>query len=66
MVYEHFLGCFISKDPSLRFLELFQVVAIVTYGDIFKSMALVLLNILLIMVKEIGGLCPIVVNEVFL
>jgi len=23
MVYEHFLGCFIPKDPSLGFLELF-------------------------------------------
>jgi hypothetical protein len=23
MVYEHFLGCFIPKDPSSRFLELF-------------------------------------------
>jgi hypothetical protein len=23
MVYEHLLGCFIPKDPSLRFLKLF-------------------------------------------
>jgi hypothetical protein len=23
MVYEHLLGCFIPKDPSFRFLELF-------------------------------------------
>ncbi len=44
MVYEHFLSCFILKDPSLGFSKLFQVVVVVVvviHGHIFKSMALV-------------------------
>jgi hypothetical protein len=36
MVYEHFLRYFIPKDPSSRFLKLFQVVAIVAHDDILK------------------------------
>jgi hypothetical protein len=33
MVYEHLSGCFILKNPSSRFLKLFQVVTIITHGD---------------------------------
>jgi len=61
-----FLGCFILKDPSLGFLELFQVIVIVVHQDIPRSMALVLrVNKLLAMAKNIDGLCLIVVNKVF-
>ncbi len=42
MVYEHFLGCFIVKDPSLRFSKLFQVVVIVVCGDIPRLVGLML------------------------
>jgi len=67
MVYEHLLRCFIPKDPSLGFSELFHVIIIVYCGDIPRSVALMLrVNILLAMVKDINGLCPIVVSEVFL
>jgi hypothetical protein len=66
MVYEHLLGCFIPKDPSSRFLELFQAAIIVACGNIFRLMALVLkADKLLAMVKDIKGLCPIVIGEVF-
>jgi len=66
MVYEHFLGCFIPKDPSSRFLKLFQVDVVVIDGDIFRSMTLVLrANILLIMAKDTSGLCPITIGKVF-
>jgi hypothetical protein len=66
MVYEQFLKCFIPEDPSLGFLELFQTI-IVVRGDIFRSVALVLWgNILFVMAKDIGGLRPIVINEMFL
>ncbi len=62
-----FLRCFILKDPSLGFLELLQSIVIVFHGDILKLMALMLkVSKLLIMAKDIGGLCPIVVNEMFL
>ncbi len=64
MVYEHLSGCFILKDPSSRFLELFFVVAIV--ADILKSMALMLgVSKLLAMAKDIGGLRPITIGEPF-
>lgn len=60
MVYEHLLGCFIPKYPSLGFLELFQVIAIIACGDISKSLALMLgANILLAMTKNIKGFRPI-------
>ncbi len=67
MVYEHLSGCFIPKDPSSRFLEFFQVVVVVVVReDILKSITLVLgANKLLAMVKDIGGLHPIVVGKVF-
>jgi hypothetical protein len=56
MVYEHFFGCFIPKDPSSRFSELFQVVVIVACGDIPKLVALALgANKLLTLAKDIGG-----------
>jgi hypothetical protein len=42
MVYEYLLNCFIPKDPSLGFLELFHVVVAITCGDILRSMALML------------------------
>jgi hypothetical protein len=65
MVYEHLLGCFILNDPSLKFLELFQVV--VARGCIFKLMALVLGAIrLLAMAKDTIGFCHVIINEVFL
>jgi hypothetical protein len=64
MVYEHISGCFILKNPSLGFLELFQVT--VAYGDIPWLVALVLeVNILLAMAKDIGGFRPIVIKKVF-
>ncbi len=64
MVYEDLLGCFIPKDPSSWFLELFQVVV---HGDIPRSVALMLrVNKLLIMAKDISGLCPIIIGKVFL
>jgi hypothetical protein len=66
MVYEHLLGCFIPEDPSLGFWELFQAIVVVSHGDIFKSMALMLrVNRLLAMAKDIGGLHPIAIGEVF-
>ncbi len=53
MVCEHFLGCFIHKVPSSRFLELFQAIVVVTHSDIPKLVALVLgANKLLAMVKD--------------
>ncbi len=67
MVYDHFLGCFIPKDPSLKFSELFQVdVVIVVYGDILRLMALVLgATKLLAMAKDTSGLRFITIGEVF-
>jgi len=67
MVYEHLSRCFIPENPSLRFSELFQVIVVVTHGDIPRLVALVLgANKLLAMVKDIGGLCFIVVGEMFI
>jgi hypothetical protein len=67
MVYEHLLGCFILKDLSLGFSKLFQVMAIVVHGDISRLVALVVVvSRLLIMAKDIGGLPPINMGEVFL
>jgi hypothetical protein len=64
MVYEHLSKCFIPKDPSLGFSELFQVVV---YGDILKSMALKLrASKLLAMAKCTSGFCPIIIGKVFL
>jgi hypothetical protein len=40
MVYEHLLGCFIPKDTSSWFLELFRVIAIIVRGDIPRLVAL--------------------------
>jgi hypothetical protein len=42
MVYKHLLGCFIPKDPSSWFSELFQAIVVVAHGDIPRLMALVL------------------------
>jgi hypothetical protein len=67
MVYEHFLGCFIPKDPSSGFSKLFQVAIIIVCGDIPKLMALVMgANKLLAMVKDIGNLHLIIVSKMFL
>jgi len=67
MVYEYISGCFIAKDPSSRFLELFQVVVVVVHGDIFRAMALMLgASKLLAVAKDIGGLHPIIVSKVSL
>jgi hypothetical protein len=66
MVYEHFSKCFIPKDPSSKFSELFQAFVTITCEDIFRSMALVLgASRLLAMAKDIGGLRPIIISEVF-
>jgi hypothetical protein len=56
------------EDPSLEFLELFQVVNIVARGDIPRSMALLLrvVSKLLAMAKDTSGLRPIAVGRVFL
>ncbi len=67
MVYEHLSRCFIPKDPSSRFLELFQVVVIVACRDIPRSVALMLgANRLLAMAKDTSGLHPIVMRNVSL
>jgi hypothetical protein len=67
MVFEHLLGCFISKDPSSRFSKLFHVTIIVVDRDIPRLVALVLVaNKLLAMTKDIGGFHPITIDEVFL
>jgi hypothetical protein len=67
MVYDHFSSCFILEDPYLGFLELFQVVITIPHGDILRSVALVLeVNKLLVMAKDIGGLCLIAIGNMFL
>jgi hypothetical protein len=66
MVYEHLSRCFIPEDPYSRFLKLFQIVAVIAAGHILRLVALVLgVNKLLAMEKDIGGLCPIAIGEVF-
>ncbi len=66
MVYEHFSGCFIPKDPSSRFSKLFQAIVVVARGDIPKSVALMLgASRLLVMTRDTSGLCPIAKGEVF-
>jgi hypothetical protein len=65
MVYEHLLGCFTSKDPSLGFLDLFYTTT-VAHGDIPGLVALMLgTKKLLIMAKDIGGLYLIPIGEAF-
>jgi hypothetical protein len=67
MIYEHLLGPFIPKDPSFGFLKLFQAIVVVAYGDIHRLMALMLgASKLLAMAKNIRGLRPITIGEVFL
>jgi hypothetical protein len=64
MVYEHISGFFIPKDPSSKFSH---VVAIVVHMDVFRLVAIMLgANKLLAMAKDISGLCPIAISEVFL
>ncbi len=67
MVYEYLSRCFILKDPSLKFLKLFQVVTTtIACGDILRSMALMLgVNKLLAMAKDTSGIHPITVSKVF-
>ncbi len=66
MVYEHFSIWFILEDPSSKILELFQATAIVAYGDILRSVALVLgANRLLAMTKDTCGLRLIAIGGVF-
>jgi hypothetical protein len=66
MVYEHHSSSFILEDASLKFSKLFQTIAIVTCGDILRSVALMLgVSKLLAMVKDTECLCPIIVDEVF-
>jgi len=67
MVYEHLSRCFIPKDPSSWFSELFQVAAVVTCEDIPRLMALMLgANKLLAMAKDISGFHFIAMGKVFL
>jgi hypothetical protein len=64
MVYEHYLGCFIQKDPSLGFSKLFQIVNVVVHGNTPRLVALVLgVNKFLAMAKDISGLRPIAISE---
>jgi hypothetical protein len=57
----------IKRNPSLKSLELFQAIFTIACGDICRLMALVLrASRLLAMAKDTGGLCSIVVSEVFL
>jgi hypothetical protein len=66
MIYEHISGCFMLKDPSLRFLELFQAIDVVAYGDILRSVALVLrVSKLLVMAKDTDGLRFMAIGKVF-
>jgi hypothetical protein len=65
MVYEHLSEYFIPKDPSSKFLKLFQIVVI--HRDILRSVALVLgVSRLLVMAKDTNGFHPIIVGKVFL
>ncbi len=67
MVYEHFLGWFIPKDPSSRFSKLFQATITIAHENIFRSMALMLeVGKLLAMAKDTDGFHPILVSKVFL
>jgi len=67
MLYEHLSGCFILKDPSLGSLELFQTNVIIVYGDIPRSVALMLgVNRLLAMAKDTCGLYLIAIGNVFI
>jgi hypothetical protein len=48
------------------FLKLFQVVIVITHGDIFKLVTLVLgASRLLAMAKDTSGFCLIIVRKVF-
>jgi hypothetical protein len=42
MVCEHFSRCFIPKNPSSRFSDLFYTTIVIACGDIPRSMALVI------------------------
>jgi hypothetical protein len=67
MVYEHLLGCFKPKDPSLGFSKLFRIVVVVACGDILRLTALMLgVSRLLAMENDTKGLCFIVVGDTFL
>jgi hypothetical protein len=60
------LRLFHTRGPILKVFGIIQVVLIVVHGDIPKLMALMLwANRLLAMAKNIGGLCPIIISEVF-
>jgi hypothetical protein len=66
MVYKHLSKCLIPKDPSSRFLELFQVAIAIVHGDIHRLVALVLgVNKLLTMAKDTSGLRFITMGKVF-
>jgi hypothetical protein len=62
MVYEHLLWCFIPKDPSSKFLELFQVGVVIAHRDIPRLVALMLgVSKLLAMANDTSGLCLIAI-----
>jgi hypothetical protein len=66
MVYEHLLECLIPKDPSSRFLEIFQAAITIAHGDTSELMALILGLVWLTMAKDTTSLCPITICEMFL
>jgi len=66
VVYGHHSSSFILEDASLKFSKLFQIIVIITCGDILRLVALMLgVSKLLAMAKDTEGLCFIIVNEVF-
>jgi hypothetical protein len=65
MAIKRWSRCFILEDPSLGFLKLFQIVAIV-HEDILRSVVLMFgASKLLAMAKNIGGFCSIVIGKMF-
>ncbi len=66
MVYEHFSRCFIPKDSSSRFLELFLIVVVLAHGDIPKLVALMLeATKLFAIANDTNGIRHITVGEMF-
>ncbi len=65
MVYEHFLRCFIPKDPSSWFSELFQVGDVVAHGDTLRLLALVP-GVNRLLIKDTNSFHTIAMGEVFI
>jgi hypothetical protein len=57
---------FHTKGPILRVFGIIPGIVTIVHGDILRLVALMLgVNMLLVMVKDTGGLCLIAVNEIF-